>query len=208
MKVCAMSDLHGYKVDIPKCDVLVVAGDISSSGDETWFKNDFIPYLSENKDKYDICFLVFGNHDDKIQMANITNVPNYIKILTNTEYKYKNKKFFGSPYSKYTPEIYKTMNTLIESSLKMLFECIPEDTDILITHSPPYGIGDVVVNETEHLGSVSLLERIKIVKPKIHIFGHIHTGEKYTKENGTKHYNVSILGENYKITNKPIIIDV
>ena len=208
MKICAISDLHGYKIPIPKCDVLIIAGDISNMGNVSWFNNNFLQYLEDNKNKYDICFLVFGNHDDKIQMANITDGPEYIKILTNTGYEYKGKKFFGSPYCKYASNIIDTMNTFREPFLKKLFMDIPEDTDILITHNPPYGFGDTVMNQPYHLGSESLMDRINVVKPQIHIFGHIHTGKKYTKNNGTDYFNVSILDEDYHIAYKPTIINI
>lgn len=206
MKICAMSDLHRHQIDIPKCDVLAIAGDISGFDDAQWFGEVFLPYLKKQKNKYDICFLIFGNHDDMIQAAQL-EVPDYIKILTNKEFIYKGIKFFGSPYCKSSPEIIESINAFEEPFLKTLFEDIPENTDVLITHQPPYGFGDTVINQSYHLGSTSLAERIRIVKPKVHIFGHIHTGKKYTKENGTSYYNVSILNDDYELTYKPTIIN-
>lgn len=204
-----MSDLHRHQIDIPKCNILAIAGDISGFDDTKWFKEIFLPYLKEQKNRYNICFLVFGNHDDRIQFTGVLpEVPNYVKILTNKEFTYKGIKFFGSPYCNYSPEIIKSMNTLEEPLLKKIFKDIPENTDVLITHSPPYGFGDTVVNQSYHLGSISLAERVRIIKPKIHIFGHIHTGKKYTKENGTKYYNVSVLDDNYALSYKPTIINL
>lgn len=209
MKICAMSDLHRHQIDIPKCDVLAIAGDISGFDDAKWFGEIFLPYLKEQKNKYDICLLVFGNHDDMIHAANVSFplASDYVKILTNKEFTYKGVKFFGSPYCKYSEKIVDSINAFEEPFLKTLFNDIPEDTDVLITHSPPYGFGDTVINQSYHLGSTSLTERVRIVKPKIHIFGHIHTGKKYTKENGTSYYNVSILNDNYELTYKPTIIN-
>ena len=48
--------------------------------------------------------------------------------------------------------------------------------DVLITHTPPYGIGDY--NGTKHIGDRSLLNTIMCMQnpPKIHIFGHCHSG--------------------------------
>jgi len=52
---------------------------------------------------------------------------------------------------------------------------IPKDVDILITHFPPYGIGDF--ENSLHIGSDTLLDEIKNrIKPIIHIFGHVHQG--------------------------------
>lgn len=50
---------------------------------------------------------------------------------------------------------------------------IPEDTDILITHGPPLGFGDRV-DSGEHVGCEDLLRRVQQVRPKLHLFGHIH----------------------------------
>ena len=199
MKICAMSDLHGHLIPIPKCDVLVIAGDISEFVDINWFYNEFLYHLNENKNKYDMCLIVFGNHDTRLIYEDL-KLPNNIKVLTNSGYKYKGIKFWGSPYC--------LLFHATEEVLKNMYSEMPNDTDVLITHSPAYGKGDTVVNQCYNLGSISLMERIRVVKPKVHIFGHIHTGKKYTKENGTEFYNVSILDENYDVTYKPTIINI
>eukprot|EP00968_Pinguiococcus_pyrenoidosus_P016988 scaffold1655_cov247-Pinguiococcus_pyrenoidosus.AAC.20 len=54
------------------------------------------------------------------------------------------------------------------------WEKIPQQTDVLITHGPPLGIGD---HCRSHLraGCVDLLrEVLGRVKPLVHMFGHIH----------------------------------
>lgn len=210
MKICAMSDMHQKLVFIPKCDILAIAGDISLNEDIKWFTEVFIPYLDKYKNKYKKCILVFGNHDDKIHMNGewkdtVKTLPENIKILTNSSYKYKGIKFFGSPNCKYIPGF---INTFTEDKLKELYSKITKGTDVLITHTPPYGICDTVKGDSYHLGSISLMERIREIKPKIHIFGHIHTGKKYLRENGTDYFNVSILDEDYELAYKPTIIRV
>lgn len=49
---------------------------------------------------------------------------------------------------------------------------IPNDTDILITHFPPHGILDF--DDGIYYGSEELLERLKRLLLKAHLFGHIH----------------------------------
>ena len=207
-----MSDLHGkiLEVQIPKCDVLVVAGDLSMNGNAWWFLNFFVPVMETNKNQFDKCIVVFGNHDDKIDLGDIykEGIPDYIEILFGTSIKYKGKKFFGNPYCKSSPEIIDSLLNREEEVLKDIYSEIPEDTDVLITHQPPYGYGDTVKNQSYHLGSESLMDRIRIVKPDIHIFGHIHTGKKYEENNGTKFYNVSVLDEYYNVAYKPTIINL
>ena len=55
---------------------------------------------------------------------------------------------------------------------------IPEDTDVLITHTPPVGYGDLCSTGIR-AGCVDLLMSVQQrVKPKYHIYGHIHEGIK------------------------------
>lgn len=57
------------------------------------------------------------------------------------------------------------------------YEAIPDDTDVLVTHTPCVGYGDYC---KDHLGCVDLLHRVVQVKPKYHLFGHIHEGYSVT----------------------------
>jgi len=95
---------------------------------------------------------------------------------------------------------------------------IPEDTDILVTHGPPYEILDEVFavdgsSYRDHgmmpryVGCVDLAARIKEVKPDLHIFGHIHSGHGQKHVNGVSHYNASICDEMYAPSNPITIIE-
>jgi Icc-related predicted phosphoesterase len=210
VKICAISDMHGYFIDIPKCDVFIIAGDINYSYNDVWFMNEVSDWLNTYSNKFDIALIVFGNHDDIIYMDKdidkLTHrLPTNVKVLINDYYDYKGYRFYGSPNCLYIPYF---KNTLSEIVLKEVFSKIPKDTDVLITHSPPYGIGDVPIDQRIHLGSKSLLDKVKEVKPKIHIFGHIHSGQKYTMEDGIEFYNVSITDEGYNLKYKPTLINI
>ena len=53
---------------------------------------------------------------------------------------------------------------------------IPDDTDILVTHTPPVGFGDLCCTGVR-AGCVELLNSVqRRIKPKYHIYGHIHEG--------------------------------
>ena len=207
MKICAMSDMHGHEIPVPKCDVLAIAGDISRAGDVQWFYYRFVPWLKKYKNKFSDCFLVFGNHDDKFLLKEL-EVPEWLHILTNKGYTYHGYIFYGTPYIPHSDEIIKSMCMFKETKLKKAFDMINPHTDVLITHSPPYGIGDVVKGQNYHLGSTSLAARVYQIKPKVHIFGHIHTGKKFAEVNGTRFYNVSVLDEQYNVAYKPMRINL
>lgn len=53
-------------------------------------------------------------------------------------------------------------------------ETVPEDTDILITHTPPKYHNDLPL--PDGMGCEHLLKEVKRIKPALHVFGHIHWG--------------------------------
>jgi Icc-related predicted phosphoesterase len=79
--------------------------------------------------------------------------------------------------------------------------------DIVVTHGPAYGHLDTVVGQSINLGCQLLTERLKVVKPKIHVCGHIHSGYGYKFDNGTHYINASVLGEDYIFKNKPLTVE-
>lgn len=87
-----------------------------------------------------------------------------------------------------------------------IFNNIPNDTDVLISHSPPFGILDKFLGES--LGCPSLLKRVKDVNPKVHLFGHIHGGYGEHHEGDTRFYNCSNLDEAYRVVNPIRVISL
>ncbi|KAF1921237.1 Metallo-dependent phosphatase-like protein [Ampelomyces quisqualis] len=53
-------------------------------------------------------------------------------------------------------------------------ETVPEDTDILVTHTPPKWHLDLEL--PLGLGCEHLLKEVRRVKPALHVFGHVHWG--------------------------------
>jgi Icc-related predicted phosphoesterase len=73
---------------------------------------------------------------------------------------------------------------------------VPDDTDILITHGPPVGILDRTFRGTE-TGCADLLARVKVVKPRLHLFGHIHEAAGVVETPDTLFVNASIGTERF-----------
>ncbi|XP_054774277.2 metallophosphoesterase domain-containing protein 1-like [Lytechinus pictus] len=85
---------------------------------------------------------------------------------------------------------------------------IPEDTDILITHGPPLGHGDLASNGCR-AGCVELLSTVqRRVRPKYHVFGHIHEGYGVTTDGQTTFVNAAICDVHYRPCNPPIVFDL
>ena len=46
------------------------------------------------------------------------------------------------------------------------------------------------------------------VKPRLHVFGHIHGGYGIRKEGKTTHVNACVCNEDYRPVNAPIVLDL
>lgn len=84
---------------------------------------------------------------------------------------------------------------------------IPPDTDILITHGPPYGFADKTYGGLS-VGCEELIKVIDVIKPKVHVFGHIHEGYGIARNDHTVFINASTCTLRYRPENKPIVFDL
>lgn len=209
MRIVTISDTHDHglgKMDIPDGDVLIHAGDATSRGSFNSIV-DFNKQLGKLPHKHKI--ITPGNHDwlyqrePHLARTIITNA----KLLINEGTVIDGVKFWGSPV---TPWFYDwAFNYQRGADIKKFWDAIPSDTDVLITHGPAYGIGDYAPI-CGHVGCEDLLEAVKRIEPRLHVFGHIHEGHGMYTIPGlkTKFINASICDEDYRPSNKGIVIDL
>lgn len=103
--------------------------------------------------------------------------------------------------------------------LKEKWDMIPRSVDILMTHGPPYKILDGVPEFDEdaypsdesitvrHVGCEELLKAVARAKPRVHVFGHVHSGHGRIERDGTTFINAAIMNEVYDPELKPFIFD-
>ena len=115
-------------------------------------------------------------------------------------------KIYGSPYS---PEFNEWAFSLkSQEDQKNCWTQIPDDTDILITHGPPFGILDQN-NDGLNCGDEILLKEVQErVKPQLHLFGHIHEAYGMQVINETTYINASTCNFQYSPENKPVVYDI
>jgi Icc-related predicted phosphoesterase len=210
MKITAISDTHGNhsQVEIPEGDIIVHCGDFAgkSNLDEVV---DFCDWFTGLNFRHRI--LVAGNHDRYVKKRETE----FLKIaadrniiyLENRSVRIQNYNFYGSPYSKKFAPGSAFLYT-DEPEARKLWNLIPKETDILITHGPPLGYGDYSTEEKKHAGCPFLLEKVKEIKPLLHIFGHIHTGFGIEIDGDTLFANASLADETWNIVNKPLVISL
>ncbi len=112
-------------------------------------------------------------------------------------------RIYGSPWQ---PEFFNWAYNLPRNGeeLKAKWDAIPDNTDILVTHGPAWGfLDDVEGRRGDHLGCELLAERIKAIKPKIHVCGHIHSGYGHYYDGHTHYFNASVLNERYNYAHEP-----
>jgi len=218
MRITFISDTHNkhnlITKDLLGGDLLLHAGDISSMG----YKHEIQSFCKwfKSLNGYTNKVFIAGNHDWGFQdnptevkeildfYDGITYLQDQIEVIgENTD---EFVKIWGSPWQ---PEFYNWAFNLPRNGneLKSVWGMIPTDTDILITHGPAWGYVDKVIGRTESLGCQLLEERIKEIKPKIHVCGHIHTGYGYDFDGDTHYINAAVLNEEYNYTNKPLTVE-
>lgn len=202
-----ISDTHGKHREsaIPFGDILIHAGDIMTSGWDSSEIRDFNSWLGKQPHKHKI--VIAGNHDWLFEKHRSTrNMITNATYLENSGVEIEGIKFWGSPAQ---PEFCNwAFNYKRGEEIDKIWQQIPDDTDVLITHGPPAGYRDWVKPGHESLGCRNLLSRVKKVKPKLHVFGHIHGGYGEDHDGVTHFVNASLLNEDYQTTNEPIVVEL
>lgn len=206
MKIVCISDTHGMhnRIEIPDGEMLIHAGDITGDGSKEETR-DFIQWFASLPHKYKV--FVSGNHDRSLEKRGINyfQLPDDVQYLENSSVNLGGLKIWGSPY---VPLFGRWSFMKEDLDLYEFWHQIPEDTDILVTHGPAWGINDKAYPTQAHLGSKTLAEKLTIRCPQLHLHGHIHGGYGITEANGIIHVNAAQLDEAYKPSNKPIVIDI
>lgn len=217
MKIVVTSDCHGMlsSAELPDGNVLILAGDVLPNR----FANpdrDAESQTNDLRDLDDFCgrlnyehiLLIAGNHDwiferNRAASRDLKN----ITYLEDSGITIGGVKFYGSPYQ---PEFFSWAFNLRRSGpeLERVWSLIPEDTNVLITHGPPYGILDRPFGRGEHAGCELLLKRVEEVSPRLHLFGHIHGSYGQTRVGQTLFVNASLCDERYEPVNAPVVIDL
>lgn len=167
MKIIHLSDTHGKHrqlTDLPEADVIVHTGDFCNDGtlEEAedfihWFCN--LPYQHK--------IFIAGNHDNCLYGAKIEGLPDNVHYICNESVTINGIKFYGVPMF---------LQDDLDGNFPKLYNNIPYDTDILLTHQPPFSILDE--SEGIHFGDRDLYKRVMEVMPVFHLFGHIHSSKE------------------------------
>ena len=235
MKICCISDTHNLHEhvklqNLKNIDAIVHCGDFTNKGTFKeikcfidWFislpvkhkiliagnheitldcdrynknKNEYHP-LPEMQINSDMCYTYIVNAHKQGKLYYLENKPIVIDDIT----------FYGSPFSlepDYNPSWGFQHNDTI---LDQVWSAIPDDIDVLLTHTPPYNVLDN--SPFGHKGSKSLYDHVKSrVKPALHVFGHIHNAHGYKVDDDTIFVNATVVDGKRNVKYEPIIIEI
>ncbi len=188
----------------PEGDILVHAGDFTMLGKPDKIA-EFGNWLRDSV--FNAAIIVAGNHDILFQKEpqkarKLLLKHDKIHYLEDGGCTIDGISFYGSPWQ---PEFSHgwAFTLATEEELSNKWRRVPSNVQILVTHGPPAGILDFTV-DGRHAGSTSLLtEIIQRVKPRLHLFGHIHEGYGICDNKQTKFLSASICNANYEPIHRP-----
>ncbi|KAG8824530.1 hypothetical protein FRC19_001598 [Serendipita sp. 401] len=191
-----MSDTHCNTFEVPEGDVLLHSGDLTHSGRFKHLEHT-AAWLKELPHPHKI--VIAGNHDLTLEKEFYLREghrwhrkqledPDAVRKLMETDegdgsFQYleyesttfemndKTWKVYGSPGSPWFGGW--AFNYKRGQAAEVVASLIPDDIDILLTHGPPHRILDTTTSRV-HAGCEALSPRVAQIRPKIHVFGHIH----------------------------------
>lgn len=219
-RIVCISDTHNKhgKITLPQGDVLIHSGDLTVSGseDETV---DGLEWLQDQISKFKYVIYVEGNHDwfgyahpSLFEEIRSRVAPDVIH-LRESSIEIENIKIYGFPF---IPTLTNWAFYLSPDDMKKAVEKIPENTNLLISHAPPYEILDGVPRTAmfgeryvAHVGCPQLANRLTQFKElKLHVFGHIHEDFGRRIIGNMEFVNCSQLDGRYTLKNYPIVTEI
>jgi hypothetical protein len=126
-------------------------------------------------------------------------------VLINEGIEIAGLKIWGSPV---TPLYGGAFGLSSPTDRVKLYAKIPDGLDILVTHGPPYGILDRSPVALHHAGCPQLLEAVTRLKPKLHVFGHIHGAHGMVSTEDTLYVNAALLGPGGDLSASPVVLRI
>ena len=129
--------------------------------------------------------------------ATLEGLPDDVHYLSDNGITIDGISFYGTPM----------FVTFEDEDLKEIehYEQIPDNIDILITHRPPLGILDSI-DDKLHYGSSILLDKVSKIKPKMHLFGHVHAAYGTIDWKGITFSNAGVTDWKYDVRYAPRLL--
>ena len=185
MRIVAVSDTHTQQDRLgrlPPGDLLIHAGDfffngMDGAGDAS--VRGVGRWLSQQCSTARI--FIAGNHDMPLQDLGAARVRSIVPgYMEDERVVCEGLRIYGSPLSrpyKHGGETERgdrlgSNNCFQKDSFDRIAGIPDADIDILITHGAPWGMCDEI--DGRHVGCPVLMRKVRALRPRLHIFGHVH----------------------------------
>lgn len=170
MRIVAIADTHNSQLSLPDGDILIHAGDLTGRGSLPELER-VADWLRAQPHRHKV--VIAGNHDFALQRKPVAARALFhgLTFLEDSEATLGGLRIWGSPWQPWFHDW--AFNARRGPEIDAKWQLIPEGIDVLVTHGPPYGYGDLVL-DGERVGCEDLLRHLGRVKPRVHLFGHIH----------------------------------
>jgi Icc-related predicted phosphoesterase len=189
MRLVAMADTHGFQaqLEVPDGDVLVHAGDLTQRGTLRELER-VADWLRALPHRHKV--VIAGNHDFGLQRtpAQARALFHGLTYLEDEAVELDGLRLYGSPWQPWFHDW--AFNLRRGPALDEKWQRIPEGLDVLVTHGPPAGYGDLVYRG-ERVGCEDLTRHLARAAPRVHLFGHIHEDPGQWQVGATRVCNVT-----------------
>ena len=206
LRLFVIADTHGLhrSLELPPGDAIIHCGDFSHFGNKR-IALDFITWYRSLD--YPQRILTGGNHDQFAASEPETFrqlLGDQIEFLQDSGTTIGDLSVWGAPWQ---PNLEGWAFGLAAGApMRQHWDLMPNDIDILITHTPPKGTLDHNRNG-QSLGCAELTQKISEVQPQLHAFGHVHASYGHVERNGTTYINAAIKGSRTNAVRAPYVAD-
>ena len=205
-RLVLLSDTHRMhdKIVIPDGDIVVHAGDFCGHGTSKQARA-FAQFFRALPHRHKV--VIAGNHDRCLELEPSLGPEIFAgcHYLFDSGVEIEGLRFWGSPWQPWFLDW--AFNLQRGPALQAKWDLIPNNTDVLVTHGPPRAILDRTFLG-ENVGCDDLRAAVERIRPRLHVFGHIHEGYGEYEAEGTRFVNASICTLSYEPTNPAIVVDL
>jgi predicted phosphodiesterase len=206
MRLDCLSDTHNLHVRlaVPDGDVLLHAGDFTSRGTEREVAA-FGAFLARLPHRHKV--VVAGNHDFLFERSpeRARELLGDVLYLEDALAEVGGITVYGSPWQPWFHDW--AFNLPRGPALAAKWAAVPERLDVLVTHTPPHGLLDRTAHG-ENVGCEELTRALARIRPRLHVFGHIHEAHGATHVDGTLAVNACSCDLRYRAVNAPVVVDL
>jgi Icc-related predicted phosphoesterase len=205
MDLVILADTHElhHELQIPPGDILIHAGDWTMFSKSLRKIEDFNAWVGDLPHRRKL--LVPGNHEFYLEAdPGRRTLTDNATVLIDQAVEIDGLKFYGSPM---TPLYGGAFGRSSPIDRQIHWARVPNDTNVLVVHGPPFGILDSIPGQADHVGDPELLARCQeLPNLRLVCFGHVHAGHGMEERDGVLYVNAALMGIDGELAHSPVVL--